>query len=337
MTAQLKERLREAAESEGFGAFGVARAEPLESERERLEAWLSAGRHGSMSYLARNRDMRLDPEQLLEGAKSVIVVAHVYVSRGEEASSRAKSGSGLGAHGSNVPLGDGPSGERPPFIARYARGRDYHRVLRAKLKRLAGVIEQSVPDARSRVCVDTAPLLEKAWAERAGVGWRGKHTNLVSRVLGSWTVLGEVLTTLELEPDRPHLDFCGSCRRCLDACPTRAFPEPYVMDATRCISYLTIEHRGVLEPEEGAALGDRLFGCDDCLAVCPWNGFQEPTDEPDFLPREDLVTLDLDAWQSADDATLDARLRGSAMRRAGIDGIRRNAAAVARNRERPGR
>ena len=317
----LKDRLRSAALKIGFGAFGVARAEPLDDERERLDAWLDAKHHGSMTYLARNRDVRVDPELLLPGARSVICVAHVYLA--EERSRGASC---------DLPGDGSPAEVSAPFIARYARGRDYHRVLKGKLRKLVELIDDTEPGSRSRICVDTAPLLEKAWAERAGIGWRGKHTNLVSRALGSWTVLGHVLSTIELEPDRPHLDYCGSCRSCLDACPTDAFPRPYVMDARRCISYLTIELRGALTEAESTALGDRLFGCDDCLTVCPWNRFHEPTEEPDFAARESVVEADLEAWLRLSDSELDERLRGSAMRRAGLDGIRRNAAAVERNR-----
>jgi epoxyqueuosine reductase len=317
---RLEDRLQEAALEIGFGAFGIAPAEPLAGERTRLLDWLAADRHGSMEYLARDPEMRLDPNALLEGVRSVICVAHVYEPREDPGDEPAPS----------------PGGSRggPPFIARYARGRDYHRVLRGKLRRLLRTLDAELPECRSRMCVDTAPLLEKAWAERAGIGWRGKHTNLVSRTLGSWTVLGEILTTAELEPSAPHLDHCGSCRRCLDACPTQAFPEPYVMDATRCISYLTIEHRGPLDDASSGAIGDRLFGCDDCLVACPWNRFHAPTDDPDFAPREAIVGVDLTGWIEMSEEELDARLRGSAVRRARLAGIRRNARAVARNRDR---
>ena len=307
--ARLRDELRDQASALGFGAFGVAAAEPLDGERARLESWLAAGRHGTMSYMERAVDVRLDPSALLEGARSVICVAHVYAT--EQAD-------------------EDPS----PFVARYARGRDYHRVLRGKLRRLVETIHSARPEARSRICVDTAPLLEKAWAERAGIGWRGKHTNLVSRSLGSWTVLGEILTTVALEPDRPHLDHCGSCTRCLDACPTNAFPEPYMMDARRCISYLTIEHRGPFDDEEASAIGGRLFGCDDCLQVCPWNRFHTPTEEPDFSPRDATIGAEAAEWLTMPDEEMDERLRGSAMRRARFDGLRRNAGAVVRNRTR---
>jgi len=308
----LKNDLRESALAIGFDAFGVARAEPLDDERAHLREWLARGYGGTMSYLDRLERERLDPESLLAGARSVVCVAHSYAPRTDDAAPRA--------------LPDGV-----PRIARYAVGRDYHRVLRRKLRELAATLERSAPGTRTRVCVDTAPVLEKAWAERAGIGWRGKHTNLVIRSLGSWSFLGEILTTAVLEPDERHLDFCGSCTRCVDACPTQAFPEPYVLDARRCISYLTIEHRGAFTPAEGRNIGDHLFGCDVCLEVCPWNSFQEPTTERDFEPRREVVGRTTEEWASMDLETYDRVLTGSAMRRAGLEGLRRNAKEILSN------
>jgi len=208
-------------------------------------------------------------------------------------------------------------------------------VLRRTLREIARFIEGIDPTIRCRPCVDTAPILEKAWAQRTGVGWRGKHTNVVVRSRGSWTFLGIVITTASLPPDAPHLDFCGSCRRCLDACPTGAFPEPYVMDARRCISYLTIEHRGEFTPREGVWVGDHLFGCDICLEVCPWNRFQSPTTESDFEPRSAVMERSAEEWADMDEPTYDRVLQGSAMRRAGLAGLRRNARQVLDNRTSP--
>jgi epoxyqueuosine reductase len=262
-----------------------------------------------MSYIGRLEGIRLDPRELLPGAASVVCAIHNYASAADPRP---------------------PDGA--PRIARYARGRDYHRVLRKKLARLAAWIEERVPGARTRLCVDTAPLLEKAWAERAGLGWRGKHTNLVVRSRGSWTFLGAIVTDVSMEPDARHLDFCGSCTRCLDVCPTRAFPEPYVLDARRCISYLTIEHRGEFTREEGAGISDHLFGCDRCLEVCPWNSFGQPTAEPDFEPRAEVVNRSAEDWAELDEAEYDRLLSGSAMRRATREGLRRNAREVLRNR-----
>ncbi len=300
-----KDRLAERARDLGFDAFGVAEAGPLGREADRLREWLHRGYHGTMEYLARLEAERTDPQALLQGARSVLCFAQNYY------------------HPERAPRSD-------VRIARYARGRDYHRVLRRNLKAVAAFIESSYPSSRTRICVDTAPVLEKAWAERAGLGWRGKHTNLVMRARGSWTLLGEILTTLPLPPDEPHLDFCGDCRRCLDACPTRAFPQPYVLDARRCISYLTIEHRGALTDEQGRMLGDHLFGCDACLEVCPWNRFQVPTEEHDLLPRDVVIGLSAGDWRGLEHARLDALLRGSAMRRATLSGLRRNAGHILR-------
>lgn len=312
----LRDTLERRARELGFDAFGIAPAEPLDGERVNLETWLARGYAGTMDYLHRLGPERLDPDALLPGARSVIVVALNY---GTD-------------HGRPDPAPDPPDPDAPPRIARYARGRDYHKVLRTKLRALGDEVVAHVPGARTRAAVDTAPLLEKAWAERAGIGWRGKHTNLVLRGLGSWTFLGELLTDVVLPPDRPHTDFCGSCRRCLDACPTDAFPEPYVLDARRCISYLTIEHRGDLTDAEGAAIGDHLFGCDLCLEACPWNRFASPATEPDLASREHVTERPLSGWTELDEDDYDAVTRGSAMRRARREGLRRSARHVARNR-----
>jgi epoxyqueuosine reductase len=305
---ELKQQIDSRSRALGFDRFGVAEAGPLEGERERLQRWLAGGHHGDMDYLARLAAERLDPDALLPGSRSVLCFAHGYVT-------------------------DSTDRMEPPVrIARYARGRDYHRVLRRKLRKIAHFIEESDPTVRCRACVDTAPILEKAWAERSGVGWRGKHTNVVVRSRGSWTFLGIVLTTAALPPDPPHLDFCGSCRRCLDACPTDAFPEPYVMDARRCISYLTIEHRGEFTPQAGTAVGEHLFGCDICLEVCPWNRFHSSTPESDFIPRPAVMARTAEEWAALDEATYDRLLAGSAMRRAGLPGLRRNATQILDNR-----
>lgn len=291
----------------GFDAFGVAKAEPLDEERERLAAWLAGGRHGTMSYLSRWSVRRLDPDTVLPGARSVLCFAHNY----------------------HAPDPSPPADA--PRVSRYAWGRDYHRVLKRKLAQIAERMRAARPDAKTRVCVDTAPVMEKAWAERAGLGWRGKHTNLVSRSRGSWTFLGEILTTLELPADAPHLDFCGTCTRCVDACPTQAFPRPYELDARRCISYLTIERRGELTDAEGAAIGEHLFGCDICLEVCPWNRFAEPTMEADLAPRAEIVNRTAEAWAALSEEDVSV-IHGTALTRAGAEGLRRNARHVLRNR-----
>jgi epoxyqueuosine reductase len=307
----LKSAIAARAAELGFDAFGVAEARPLNVERERLRQWLARDYHGTMAYLSRHEAARCDPQELLAGARSVLCFAHNYLR--EDSTARDESGSSV-------------------RIARYARGRDYHRVLRGKLRAIVRFVAERAPKAGMRICVDTTPILEKAWAENAGLGWRGKHTNLVSHAFGSWTILGEILTTLALPADDAHLDFCGSCRRCLDACPTDAFPRPYVMDARRCISFLTIEHRGAFDETQAGMIDDHLFGCDACLEVCPWNRFQSETTEADFHSRPALASLSADEWANLDPENYDLLLAGSALRRAGLDGLRRNAAAIQRNR-----
>jgi epoxyqueuosine reductase len=208
-------------------------------------------------------------------------------------------------------------------ISVYARGRDYHDTLKRRLKALAQWIEARWPGAL-KLFVDTAPVMEKPLAERAGLGWQGKHTNLVSRDFGSWLFLGEIYLSLALEPDGPEVDHCGSCRRCLDACPTAAFPAAYRLDARRCISYLTIEHKGMIPVELRPLIGNRIYGCDDCLAVCPWNKFAQAAREPDFLPREELTAPRLAALAELDDAAFRRLFAGTAIKRTGRDRFVRN-------------
>jgi epoxyqueuosine reductase len=208
-------------------------------------------------------------------------------------------------------------------VSVYARGRDYHDTLKRRLRALAHWIEARWPGAL-KLFVDTAPVMEKPLAERAGLGWQGKHTNLVSRNFGSWLFLGEIYLSLELEPDEAEADHCGSCRRCLDACPTAAFPEPHRLDARRCISYLTIEHKGMIPVELRPLIGNRIYGCDDCLAVCPWNKFARATREPDFLPRNELTAPRLAMLAELDDAAFRAMFVGTAVKRTGRDRFVRN-------------
>jgi epoxyqueuosine reductase len=208
-------------------------------------------------------------------------------------------------------------------ISVYARGRDYHDTLKRRLKALARWIEARWPGGL-KLFVDTAPVMEKPLAERAGIGWQGKHTNLVSRDFGSWLFLGEIYLSLALEPDGPEADHCGSCRRCLDACPTAAFPAPYQLDARRCISYLTIEHKGMIPLELRPLIGNRIYGCDDCLAVCPWNRFAQAAREPDFLARQELTASRLAALAELDDAAFRRLFAGTAIKRAGRDRFVRN-------------
>lgn len=297
----------------GFDVVGVAALGSLEGtpEGERVRAWLAEGRHGEMAYLAREPERRLDPARVLPGARSIVCVALNYGGRGEEALANS-----------------GPSRGR---IARYARGRDYHKVFAAKLRLLEEALREAFPGVEARSYVDTGPVLEKLWAERAGLGWRGKHTNLVSRGWGSWLLLGEVLLDLDLAPDDAEADHCGTCTRCIDACPTRAITAPYRLDARLCISYLTIEHRGAIPVELRPLMGDHVFGCDDCLQVCPWNRFAREAHEVDFAPRAEAIAPLLTELVAITDEEFLRRYAGTAIMRTKREGLARNACVALGN------
>ncbi|MEQ9329988.1 tRNA epoxyqueuosine(34) reductase QueG [Thalassobaculum sp.] len=299
----LATRIKAEARSLGFDAVGIAPAAVGAREQARLDAFVAGGEHGGMTWMADTAERRRDPAALWPDARSVIVCAANY---------------GPG----HDPLDDLARRDRGA-IAVYARNKDYHDLLKKRLKRLARWIHEDLA-AEVKVFVDTAPVLEKPLAARAGIGWQGKHTNLVSREFGSWLFLGEVFTTLDLAPDAPEVDHCGSCRRCLDICPTDAFPTPYTLDARRCISYLTIEHKGPIPAEFRAAIGNRIYGCDDCLAVCPWNKFAAATRELAFVPRDDLTLPLLSELAVLDDAGFRARFAGSPIKRTGRDRFVRN-------------
>jgi epoxyqueuosine reductase len=268
-----------------------------------FEDWVDAGHLGTMSYLERNRDKRVDPDRVLPGARSVVTCALSYY--------------------------QGPDAAGPPGVARYAWGDDYHAVVEARLRRLADTIARLAPGSETRAYVDTGPLLERDLAARAGLGWIGKNTMLLHPELGSFFFIGTVLTTAELEPDAPLADRCGTCTRCLDACPTDAFVAPYVLDARRCIAYLTIEHRGPIPPELRSGIGTWAFGCDVCQDVCPWNRRAAVTrDGPVFEARAHPPLAELLAL---DEAEYRERFRGSALKRAGREGLARNAAVALGN------
>jgi epoxyqueuosine reductase len=293
----------------GFDRVGVARAESL-GRSEYLRAWLGQGRAGHMHYLHRNLASRENPAALLPGARSVIVAALNYYQPEPR------------------PPDDGPRGR----VARYAWGRDYHRVVKKRLWKLVERLRAEVAKPfEARVCVDTAPILERELAARAGIGWIGKNTMVLSRGLGSYFYLGEIITTLDLPADEPAADHCGSCTKCLEACPTGALPEPYKMDASRCISYLTIELRDAIPDELQHLIGDWVFGCDICQDVCPFNRKAPNTTDPDLAPRPPALQpllADLLAWTPDD---YDAHTRGSALRRAALDMLRRNAQIAHQN------
>ncbi|HEX8179707.1 MAG TPA: tRNA epoxyqueuosine(34) reductase QueG [Pyrinomonadaceae bacterium] len=300
MSARIKERAR----AEGFHKVGIVPAEALTTERTRLEEWLRRGYHGAMGWLARDPAERTDPRLVMPAARSVLVVALNYYTPHE--------------HGAQAATGK---------ISRYAWGDDYHDVVGGKLKSLLAWIKEQWPGAEGKACVDIQPMLDKAWAARAGLGWLGKHTNLITQEYGSWVFIGELLLNLELAYDtEPVADHCGSCTLCLEACPTQALTEPYVLDSTRCISYATIELRADELPREVAPkLDGWLYGCDICQDVCPWNRFQQPTDERRFEPRPDSVAPELADILALTPDTYAARFRRSAIKRAKLAGLQRNA------------
>ncbi|MCJ2045720.1 tRNA epoxyqueuosine(34) reductase QueG [Methylobacterium sp. J-078] len=281
----------------------MTRPDAVPELRDRLVAWLADGHHGEMDWMAERADQRADPATLWPGVRSVVVLGMNYGPEGDPLALLAQRKRGA--------------------IAAYAQRRDYHEVVKGKLKELGGYLSAK-GDVRVKVFVDTAPVMEKPLAAAAGLGWQGKHTVLVSRDLGNWLLLGAIYTSAELEPDAPEGDHCGSCRRCLDICPTNAFPAPYQLDARRCISYLTIEHVGPIPTEFRAAIGNRIFGCDDCLAVCPWNKFAAVAAEGRMAARADLAAPPLADLARLDDAAFRARFAGTPVKRTGRDRFLRN-------------
>ena len=300
---QLRERIRERALAEGFDAVGFCDAALGKEAKRDLAGFIDAGHHGDMGWLAANSDRRGDIARLWPEAKSAVVIAQNYGPAADPLAALERRDRGS--------------------VSVYAQGRDYHDVLKKKLRAVARWMHEAL-GCEVKLFVDTAPVMEKPLAQRGGVGWQGKHTNLVSRQFGSWLFLGEILTTLALAPDAPETDRCGSCRRCLDICPTDAFPAPYRLDATRCISYLTIEHKGHIAHEFRAAMGNRIYGCDDCLAVCPWNKFASLAAEPALYPRMELTAPRLADLAALDDASFRTLFSKSAVKRLGRDRFVRN-------------
>ena len=310
MAQALKSQITEAAEGLGFDAVRFTSAEPAPGAGAALDQFLAEGRHGDMTWLADTADRRKAPQALWPEARSVILLGLNY-GRGVD------------------PLAalDEPS---RGAISIYAQGADYHDAIKAKLKTLAGRV-QALAGGEVKVFVDTAPVMEKPLAAKAGLGWQGKHTNLVSREFGSWLFIGSIFTTAEIEADSGEEDHCGACRRCLDVCPTNAFTAPYEIDARACISYLTIEHKGHIAPRFRAAMGNRIYGCDDCLAVCPWNKFAQVSHETKLAVREGSDNPPLADLLALDDAAFRARFRGTPIKRTGRDRFVRNTLIAAGN------
>ncbi|AMW34128.1 tRNA epoxyqueuosine(34) reductase QueG [Haematospirillum jordaniae] len=309
-TDQIKERIRKAAIKEGFDCIGFARAELNEKTRRRLSSWLAQGCHGTMGWMAETQSRRTDPRALWPEAATVISLGTNY------------------APGHN-PL-SGLMHHSRGYISVYARNRDYHDLIKGRLKQLGARI-QHICDQDIKVFVDTAPLMEKPLAAAAGLGWQGKHTNIVSRRFGSWLFLGEILTTLDLPPDSPASEHCGRCTRCLDICPTSAFDAEGRIDARKCISYLTIEHKGPIPYALRSRFGNRIYGCDDCTAVCPWNRFAPPTPHDAFKPRVELTAPRLADLLELDDASFRTLFSASPVKRISRPRFIRNVLIAAGN------
>jgi epoxyqueuosine reductase len=305
----MKAAIASRAKTLGFDAIGFTRATLSENQREALNHFLAAGHHGTMAWMQSRAQQRANPQALWPQAVTVISLGLSY-----------------------APANDALATTRIPSagnISVYARNRDYHDIIKGKLKHLAQFI--AAQNAGVKVFVDTAPIMEKPLAQQAGLGWQGKHTNLVSRTHGSWLFLGEIFTTLDLPADAPHEDHCGSCQACLTACPTDAFPAPYKLDARRCISYLTIEHAGPIPLEFRAPMGNRIYGCDDCLAVCPWNKFAAAGHEQKLLHREDLIAPKLAELAMLTDQQFREKFAASPIKRTGRNRFIRNVAIAIGN------
>lgn len=306
----LTDKIRNKAVEIGFAKIGIVRAKPLVQEGIHLGEWLKSGYHGEMAWMARDPEKRADPRLIFPSARSMIVVAMNYFTPHEHDNDPAKG-----------------------KISRYAWGDDYHDVVKEKLRSLLDWIKLEQPKAEGKICVDTAPVMDKAWAVRAGLGWIGKHSNVITKEFGSWVFLGEILLNLELVYDTEVVeDHCGTCTACLDACPTAAIVDPYVVDSTKCISYATIELRDEELPDDIVPnLNGWLYGCDICQDVCPWNRFEKPTEEARFEPRNTETAISLDSLSAMSHDAYVERFRKSAMKRTKLSGLQRNADALRQN------
>ena len=279
---------------------GVSKAEFLEEEAPRLEKWLESNMHGSMNYMENHFDKRLDPRLLVDGAKSVVSLALNYFPEKVQSEDSYK-------------------------LSKYAYGEDYHFIIKWKLKELMRFISQEIGEVGGRVFVDSAPVLDRAWAKKSGLGWIGKNANLINKEVGSFFFLAELIIDLELEPDGPVKDYCGSCTACIDECPTDAIPEPYVVDGSKCISYLTIELKDEIIPKEfQGKMEDWMFGCDICQDVCPWNRFSTPHSEPLLNPKPNLLGLNKKDWEDLTEEVFRDLFKKSAVKRTKFDGLKRN-------------
>lgn len=304
------QRVREEALRLGFDACGFAKAGRLEQEERRLEEWLNQGRHGKMDWMENYFDKRVDPTKLVHGAKSVVSVIGSYYHPDHERQME---------------------NQNSPRIAKYAQGRDYHKVYKKKLKTLFQFTNDLLGNVSGRVFVDSAPVLDKAWAARAGIGWIGKNSNLLNKDIGSFTFIGEMIIDADFIYSTTATDHCGSCTRCIDACPTNAIYEPYRVDGSKCISYFTIELKEQIPDDYQDGIGDWLFGCDICQDVCPWNRDARYSQMEDLAPRDKILDHNIDFWEEMDLDQYDALFEGSAIRRAKFEKFKMNTATVARN------
>ncbi|MCP5088949.1 MAG: tRNA epoxyqueuosine(34) reductase QueG [Rhodobacteraceae bacterium] len=300
----MRDALHEKAAAEGFSNLRICSPHAIPEAPERLKAFVDAGRQGQMGWMAEGTKWRGNPAELWPDTRSVIMLAESYTPDHDPLSILQRTDKGA--------------------ISVYAQNRDYHDLVKKRLKRVGRWLIEQAPDSEIKVFVDTAPVMEKPLAEAAGLGWQGKHTNVVSRELGSWFFLGAIFTTVELPFDSAETDNCGSCRKCLDSCPTAAFPAPYQLDARRCISYLTIEHRGPVDVALRPLLGNRIYGCDDCLAVCPWNKFAKAAKELGYTARQELLAPDLARLAELDDTGFRELFSKSPVKRIGRDRFMRN-------------
>lgn len=308
----LTRAIKEQALLQGFDKVGIVPAVALDAESAKLKEWLARGYHADMSWMARQPEHRVNPNAIFSEARSIVVVALNYYTPS--------------CHHDSMATGK---------VSRYAWGDDYHDVLAVKLRALLDWIKLNHPQAKGKICVDIQPTMDKVWAVRAGLGWLGKHSNVITPEFGSWVFIGELLLNLELDYDRePMEDHCGTCTLCLEACPTQAIVEPYIVDSGKCISYATIELRESKIPDEvGEKLSGWLYGCDICQDVCPWNRFEQVTNENRFQPRSGNVNADLETVLALDQESYADRFRGSAMKRAKLTGLQRNAKALLDRRQ----